>query len=364
MDPFSAATTQPKIPDGVFNTSLSRRLQNVIGINNDTGANAIMHIIMGPTMGCPLMIMGAQDGLRSNITGSASIQHVGFPGQTVGYEWTDLDNVATWFTSSGDIPVSNTYSLNNLGGYSSWRIVSQGLRLELTNNDQENEGWYEACRFNWQREPNALCLTSLDGTGTNPNIGFAPSPRLLDTNIAPLSEDEAYMVTGALTEQTGYTTGLLKDIKDVQFMLHPQSVNHDPVLMNAKEYKLIHGSYGTTSPSNADGQYSGDSYNDVKNGVVNLSPDKTIGVQLMKENVDPNMDWIYIRLHCRRNISGNTTNRTGSNFICHLQQNVEIQFDPKSDLVAFQTINQSSPLHATVHERMHVDTTASMSRRK
>lgn len=345
MDAFSHATPQPKIPDGALTSSLSRSLQHVTSIRNSDGTlpgfgNDTMHIIMAPTLGVPITVCNTIEG-KSTRGGSGSYpQFIGFNGQTVG--WTNkLDGAAEW------PPVGQTtsgFKLTHDGGFAQWRIVSQGLRLELTNTDEENDGWFEACRFNWRRNPFDLCFVPLDGSSTNPKVGVAPNPK-----IAEPGRD--YLASMPMVEQPGYTTGLIRNLKDIDFQLHPQSASHDPVQMSTQEisYKNIQEE---------------DFYYDDISKLLQTQNDNMKSRKVVEECLDGNMDWIYIKLHCRPNSAASVSFQSGSNLLMHLRQNIEVAFGPESDFSTFQTSNKADKRTTQVADALNDQPSATNKRRR
>jgi hypothetical protein len=307
--PFSSATTQPKIPDGEFTHSLSRRLQNVTSFTN---ANAIstgdtLHVVFAPTLGVPLTIFGSVDGKTKRGTSTYYPQFVGFPGQTVGLEAFNITaGSATWPPASA----TDIYTFTNAGAFAKWRIVSQALRMELVNSDEENDGWWEACRFSWSPRAGHIELTSIDGGTTSSALGAAFGEDWLADIGIPM----------AMVEQPGYKTGLLRDLKKIEFPLHHQSTTHEPVQINE-----IMQSIGNT-----DHTYKSSTV------TAKLSATSAIGNQMMDQYIDKDMDLIYLRLHCRTN---NGSSSAGSKFMLNMIQNVEVNFAPTSDFAAFQTPN-------------------------
>lgn len=333
-NPFSSATSQPKIPDGVFTSSLSRRLQNVVEIKNANGSlgQNIMHIFMAPTLGIPVTVLNSVDGSQKRGSSSVDPSFIGFPNQTIKLHC--VQGGAAQMPPVADSPLV----LANMSGFSQWRIVSQGLRLELNNTDEENDGWYECCRFNWNRNPEALCLTGITGTVADKNLGYAPEPLSLYHEYGNM----------AMVEQPGYCNGSLKDLQKVEFTLHPQSTTHDPVLCTDKIEMLEHDSDGDVWYNNQE-------------KVLKHRATAASNVS-MAQAVDPNMDWIYIRLHCRTNNTGGNTN--GSKIIANLIQNLELNFSPDSDLAVFQTMNKMDPKTAKVADAINNNPDGARRRRK
>lgn len=332
VQPFSGATSQPKIPDGLFTSSLSRRLQNVTEIVNDNGSMGAteMWIVFAPTLGVPLCVMNSADGKAKRGTSAFDPQFIGFPNQSV-----QLQN----FTPGTNTPVwpalaATAYEITNYSGFAQWRVVSQGLRMELVNTDDENDGWFEAFRFNWRAAAKDLLLTPLDGGTTANPIGCAPNPNTL----------HPYISTLAPVEQPGYATGLLKDLKKYDFKLHPQSTTHDPVTIKERT------GYTAGTELNISGTLGSALGLDEGNNTANV---------LMDSLVDKNMDWICIKLHCR-----DSATLGGSKFMLNAIQNIEFAVAPESDMATFQTINKHDPKTAKVADAMNNNPTVIEARRK
>lgn len=332
MRPFSDATSQPKIPDGVFTSSLSRKLQNVFDVRNsqqNPSGTDILHVVLAPTLGVPLTIFGTENAHSLRGTGTRDPDFYGFNNQTVGFR---ADNI----TSGGQTwPPTGTqdFEFFNSGGFRQWRVVSQGLRMELTNTDEENDGWFEACRFNWSDRDGDLCITPLDGSITGTQVGFAPSSNWLEYRGIPMS----------MVEQPGYQTGTLRDLKKFEFMNHPGSGTHDPV-ETPERLHLVTGTDMTAVAADK---------------VVTLGA-TALATIAKKAVIDPNMDWVYIRLHTRTN-NGSTLG--GSSILCNLTQNLEVTFSPESDFAAFQTVNKLDKRTAQVADAINNNRAAGQNRR-
>lgn len=321
--PFSNATTQPKIPDGLLTSSLARRLANVKSIRNGTNGD-ICHVVLCPGLGVPVLVTNTTEGASLRPGQNLECSFIGYPGQTVGWQNTiEATSAPTW-PHDGSLQ-----ELVNLGGFHKWRTVSQGLRIDLTNSDEENDGWFEVVRFNWRGNAQDLCLTPLDGGTTNPQVGVAPNPEWVTQVGEPMS----------MVEQPGYMTGKLKDLHKYEFMNHPGSPHHPARELGPFRYQ-----------------------NSMEmNGQVLQPSDKHQASQLVDRMQDGNYDWIYIRLHCRPN---NGTTVLGSSFIFNVITNVEVAFNPTSDFAAFQTINKLDKNHEKVADAINNDRDGAHRRRK
>lgn len=314
-NPFHSATSQPKIPDGGLSSSLSRRLTYTTEIQNHTedagNLSNVMHVILSPSTGIPVVVFNTQDGKTKRSGSSYYPQVIGTPNQSVGLQPNnDRSGGPLWPPISLD-----SYTLVNNGSYAKWRTVSEGLQLNLINSDEENEGWFQACRFNWVPNIAELSLTPIDGTTTSTavdqTLGLAPNEAFFTNTLESMS----------MNEQPGYVTGMLKELSKKQFMLHPQHPNHDPI--------DIYNSVNLIEDTDFD--------LNTATGMGDLRYNSNKAKQLVDQMVDKNMDWLYIRVYCRQN----TGSSNGTRLLVDLIQNIEMAFAPKSDFAAFQTINVS-----------------------
>lgn len=334
--PFANTTPQPKILDGAIKSSLSRRLQAVGAFKNSANnplGQSIMHVIMAPTLGLGATVFGSEEGHTYRGGSTKDPAYLGFNGQTVGWAQTNAAGAVapTW---SANPSIAEMQGFKNLGGFNQWRIVSQGLRMELTNTDEENDGWFEACRFNWSNRYDQLALTPIDGSVTLNKVVAAPEENILHQLLQPM----------AMVEQPGYKTGLLRDLKKVEFQLHPKNVAHP--IVHVRETFMLHN------------QDDMDFQTDTK--THRFDNESALAVQAAEELIDRNMDWVYIRLHCRTNNGGTSA---GSQFLFNAMQNVEMAFSPSSDFATFQTPNNAHIKTEKITGEMNMDMSASSRRR-
>ena len=148
-----------------------------------------------------------------------------------------------------------------------------------------------------------------------------------------------------MVEQPGYKTGLLKDLKKWEFMLHPQSSTHDPVVLD-RQFNLAELSQYTI---------------DTNTRQMRLVDGDDDAGRLKDQMVDANMDWLYIRVHPRVN---NGTSSNGSALLTSIIQNIEVAFDPQSDLATFQTVNIRDKKAAQFADALNNNPDAVMARSK
>jgi hypothetical protein len=162
---------------------------------------------------------------------------------------------------------------------SKWRIVSQGLKLTLVNNSDENDGWWEAIR---------LTINGTDRRITKDTgaLGDTPgSPGF--TNIS-----EELLNPTNMVEQPTYTTGKLRDIHRHLFVLRPEGSEH--------EFQTLRGDFRAQTDDSLDTVF------------------------------DKSFDVIVIKVHARKLAAGATEGQT--RLMTHVVCNQEIIYDEKSFL--------------------------------
>lgn len=199
-NPFSVATTNPKIPDGKVYASTGLRLQAVAEVVND--GTESMDILLFP-------------GLSNGLTVSSSTG-----GTPAGTPW------SIPYKAHGRFSQTTTYPLEQLGTtpIHKWRLVSQGLKITLINNSDENDGWFEAIRIQGNADGGFKpTLSANEPAGSGSYIGAGGSttlPAVQDTN---------------LVEHPTYVTGKLRDIHKYLFHLMPQGNDHDFTIISKSQ---------------------------------------------------------------------------------------------------------------------------------
>jgi len=181
-NPFSTATTNPKIPDGKVYASTGIRLQSVGEMVNDTTDN--MDILLFP-------------GLSNGLLTASSLSN---GGNVTAYPYKDHGRFD---------PVGLSMSGQAIH---KWRVVSQALKITLVNNSDENDGWFECIR--------------VQGASDS---GF---------DMVPAADDGQLIIAGSgiqipaisstnMVEHPTYVTGKLRDIHRYLFHLMPQGNDHE-----------------------------------------------------------------------------------------------------------------------------------------
>jgi len=259
INPFSTKTTHAKIPDGKTNLSSGQRIQKVdsvdfVGVSVPSG---IMEVLLFPGINNQVSIL--KEG-TTNVPDSL-------------------------FVGTTHCPISSDgQQVEAALRICAWRTVSCGLKINLVNNAESNEGWFEAKRVN-------LC----DGNSFRLNTGvtapasgaFVVANSATNDGLGPTKLGENFALTPT------FCSGKLRDIHKYNFSLKMNTDDHDFVTFNG-----------------ADG-----------------------GTNTADKFVDTAMDAILIRLH------GSST----SKFMFHSVSNQEIIYDENTALYRTSTRTYHSP---------------------
>lgn len=337
-NPFSQATNQPKVPDGKSQTSLSRRMrltQEILSYDD----NAI-HIVLLPLLNCPATAFNVE------YNGTTKFIPMVFKGGKLGYSGgqrtvlpaasSQYDQDTSWWQFSG-------------AELSKWRIVSQGIRFNLLNVMDENDGWYEAIRFNWRENPSDFLIRQEDPdfaganwTNNTNGINSLQNSAGLGWTLVPKPNGIGSYLAGLnMVTQPGYESGLLRDIHKKQFILAPHGVDSEfNILRNTAHLQV--------DPT--DGQV-----RDAVENTADLHQDRGLPISshnpkvqdIMDSFIDQSFDAVYIRIHPRAKASG------GSKLLCHVAQNIEMCYPPNTVLAEYQTTNYRFPKIDTVMDRLN-----------
>lgn len=316
-NPFSKATQQARIPDGKATASLGTRVQavkNFIPID-DTYFNT-MHCLLVPGLNNGLFIYG----VNSDQSGRPDFQCLGFSGH--GNLQQNLNGSAgAWPTdATGD---GGDIELKQVNALAKWRLVSQGLNIKLVNNNESNDGWFEAVRINQVKDLSDWQVSTINDSNNNSAAGVMPSTAFMTTLIQDTE----------LINEASYQSGLLKDIHRHIFCNQP--IEDTPFTELRENYKL------RTNSDTADvgGLDAGtDVYTDgpgipaagVGGRYYQLNKGSARANELVKAMVDQHHDIIYIRLHCRDAAEPPTSAR--SQVLFHLCANHEIMYDSSREV--------------------------------
>lgn len=253
---FSTASTGAKIPDGKSYHSTGLRLQAVKEFTANT--NGTMDFLIFPGINNGMVAAGVTDNDAS--WGMPYTSHC------------VLDPAA----GGGNITQADETRILR------WRIVSQACKFTLTNNSDENDGWWEAIRvqthvdaadgFAFKLHGDGRTVVGPNTTGQIPGITLGSFPNFV--------------------EHPTYVTGKLRDIHREIFDLMPCGEDHD-------FQRLEQGSYDNSKVS---------AFADAEN-----------------------YDSIIVRIHGR----GGTG--TPTRVMAHMVSNQEVLYDENTSLARYHT---------------------------
>ncbi|UNI72602.1 MAG: capsid protein [Avonheates virus SG_4_10] len=305
-NPFSEATSQPKIPDGAAVRSLGVHHQNV----REYAGQGILHMLMFPGMSSTLVLSSSNDPTSQYSLGRDYVIP-GFAGVN-GPNWSNFsDATSAMLVSQRD-------------NYSHWRLVSAGLQLKLLNSQEEDDGWWESIRLTREHNHEDWFLTTEENSTNNDTDG----------TIAPVGlisqEGAADVRTLSLADESTYATGLLRDLHRIQFELHGVTGDHNFIKM--RDDVRVQGAAINEGDEGTDGTY---------DLTFNAGFDDTM--ELIDHFVDTSYDMIYIRLHCRNDSA------TPSRFHVNSVMNHEVIFDARERESRYMTKSHNIGSGAAEH---------------
>ncbi|UNI72632.1 MAG: capsid protein [Avonheates virus SG_154] len=338
--PFSRMTKQPKIPDGKLTESLGFTTQSIRPLSLNTISmpgygieKDIMHLLVYAGRSSGMMVLGDnRSGHRSWEADGTDL--VSTPVEAAAYpvSYTDSGGVdADFILSTIDDPAT----LKVQDAYAFWRTVSVGLKLNLLNSAETNEGWFEACRIYTPFESDHYLVSGKDtyDWGTRPD----------DMTIAPEGVLKG-VVNDEIVNQRSYVTGLLRDIGDHTFKLNPIKDEHD--VKSCSKTQDITQWMTAWQRANTANQLGGD--------FIKIFGGWEDWKAFVAEHIDPSFDMIYIRVHGRDSTGG-----PASQLHANLISNQEIVFDNDQRESRFHT---SSRKHPMIEEHIHASKNSSATR--
>lgn len=302
-NPFADVTSQPKIPDGKVDSSLGFQTQIVKPIANKIDQSTVELVLFA----------GMNAAVTTNHTDQANLSdHTTWTPGFVG------SNAVDW--SAATDPATD-YVVETKDDYNLWRTVSAGMRLKLMNSVEEDDGWWEAIRITPEFLVKHYRLATVDNATDRANSGT-----LVPTGLFAEYSDQS------LVNENSYSTGLLRDLQNVQFDLHGRLDHHDFVQKrgNLRLEAAAQNAVNLINMSSVLKEGHDDAY------------------ELINQFIDPGYDMIYIRLHCRPNVLNSETHK-GSRFHMNVISNQEIVFDNDQRESRFQTPSISLGAAAATH---------------
>lgn len=317
-DPFSGATAQPKIPDGKTAGSLGISTQSVREFVNKEDTDDVMHMILYAGQNSGLCVFNGEFPNNSATTPvPQTFYQMGFTDMG-GPNWTNLP------TGSSGTDTAK-YNVDSTENYALWRVVSAGLQLKLLNAQEEDDGWFEACRVIREVNPAEYSLCCKNGSldkGVDGTI--APQTALLSLRDQEIVNDPSYC------------TGLLRDLSHVQFQLNSKMDLFD--WTSKRESQRLQGG-GTSGTSLRDF-----SIPDDDNKTCAFRPNSSNAAEVIDNYIDEHYDMIYIRLHCRNNGSA-VAGENGSRLHTNLVSNQEVYFETSERDNRYHTSTESIGEH-------------------
>lgn len=289
-NPFSDATQIPKIPDGkcVSSTGLSNSASYEHTVNATTTT-----IVLFPGLESNAYVHW-NDGTNDNykvmtLTHKQALSMVG------------TDNIEVTQQDSTQIH--------------RWRRVSNGIRISLTNNAENNDGWFEACRIGTTSDANDWLVARAGTIETTAYAMFPSTPK-------DITSEE-------MQRLPSYVMGDLRDIKHVIFPLRPEGNEHD--LVNLRDY---YSSPGMVTEANAQAFNAGLSQAAQSNytELQRFNSDGLNNHDLVKSTSDFGWDTVVIRIYGRAEADNNP-----SKLVLTVAQNDELVYHERSIMSQFMT---------------------------
>lgn len=379
LNPFSVATTNPKIPDGKTKLSVGIRFQQVAEYQNDTSGT--IDIVMFPGFSNGIFVKSASTnsfGTDRNNTMPYARQvnaTLGFADSTTYYMNSGLlapaQDTRLGVTSLAD-PAEVYKCSTGIGeGLTGWRLVSQGLRVTLTNNSDENDGWWESVRFN----PNVNEDFKFHCNNVNqsndvffkadatPRFESAPGKQnFFDPIMYPRQ-----VQGGSLVENQTYVSGKLRDIHRYVWQLYPISEGHDytKVASNPEDpidfVRLDHGPTEVFQKNifdvNPNTNYlEVSSMLSESNQLITNDAGASLTLvgrekwqDLCKPHYDESFDCIFIRIHGRTNTGQNQNSAQPTRIMLHTVSNQEHVYD--DGVLNHKFMNQA--MHTPAFDRIN-----------
>jgi len=276
-NPFSTAVATARIPDGSAVLSSSSRLSYS---KHYTSQNGNFYLALFPGFQQHLQVYYASGTVASPVAD---------------FDAPDLNISSRWFES-----VATNTLQPNTNAPAKFRISAQGMRVNLIESSENNDGWFEAIRLPQAFQPNDFKLRGAAAAANRQQfILNAENGGVLGGNLGTDVTD-VNVVDWAMNPS--YITGKLRDINRHTFMLHREN-----------DMDFV----------------------DIPNNVAYASSSEALFSTAFPKCwwVDNNMDVVLIRMFS----SG------ACNIHIHTVQHVEEQFEPNNEFARYMTKPPSNP---------------------
>lgn len=300
MNPFSDGPQAPKLMDGQAAKSHGLRLSKTFELDLLTGATSHMILYPGHKNIC---VYTTQSLLGTN-NFEAQLSRVEIsPFYNGGY---------TLDTDSNTWPLMTPVSDEELAA---WRTVSCGARFALLNNNDENEGWFEAIRY----------VPKFDRT----LHGIYQDPVASDDGVGhwiPGPGDWLNLSNADMPMDSTYTCDTLRNLGKYIFQTKDVQKSH-PFVPVAP---LSIATTTTYTAWNTDADTAGRIGKQFGSNTSSTASMQT--VDDFSNCWDTSQDLIYIRFHGRTQGSGSV-----SKLLVHLANNLEVMYTPQSVYSALES---------------------------
>lgn len=311
-NPFSTAVTHAKLPDGAVSMSSSCRYSMSYDISDQSG---YVDILLLPGFNAPIVTRQA--------VGNSSTTAPRYELRTVSPRGYTVPSRHTTITYDSDSDPKLATIVHSASTPNQYRVVSQGLRISMINNSQDNDGWFEAIRINPSYSTTDFGIID----PTTANIGkIYPIPAVFENGICGIDG-----VSGTssdnnrvdLSMNPSYIAGKLRDIHKHTFFLH-RNENNDFIEIPQRSTLPV-ARRAQIPTTGADATNATRAYDQI------LASQTTDCWWL-----DNHMDAILIR--CRAQPATSVATAPGLRLHLHVVQHVEECYDEASDIFRFQTI--------------------------
>lgn len=316
MNPFP--DLDARIPDGQVVTSLPRRCVNVNEWSISEGR--IGHCVIFPGLDSGAMFW---DTAPDDVTDIQNLFYMRYSGSE-GYP------DGGWSTSASGAGLTQfgEGTIKFVGDVNKWRLVSQGVRMALTNPDDSNSGWFETCHLHYKFEVDDWELFSPAGNHTGSYVAAAGSISLSYTDnkgyIRPRPEvaSEVTPPTISIAETDGYRCGTLRSIAATAFTLPNFQGNHEFRTFDENYFLRAKAAFAVIDNS-VDIPVLGGI--DVP---VSFDEGESDAKDLVRTAIDTTHDLVYIRVYPGQNLVANQVTKL---LVQHVS-NQEVVYDINSQL--------------------------------
>ncbi len=364
-NPFARSSITPKIPDGKTDFSAGIRFQNIAEHVMDP--EGVMTFILYPGFGAGVRVLGtlasySQGGIAPN----------GFPNAFGGggVVFQPLTSQGSWNIGSQNnptatVPQNNAYRSDATlqQTLNQWRLVSQGLRLSLTNNAQENDGWWESIRLTVPTDTEYWGYSPAGGANAVDYTNCRIVPRY---DVGTHNQDAGF----SIVDHPTYKSGKLRDIHKCTFKLNSRNGDHNFTEINDNfTLDLGDGNYNFSVPNRVNGgpaivpqelgQVTPLRFDAAVSSTISVGPPVTTtntyasglvaladgpsALQFKNMNLDMNFDLVIVRIHGRP-ASTVSVNSTPTRILSHLVSNQEIIYPEGTIPARLMSANRGMPI--------------------